>query len=795
MSDPRSPDDDRSPEPRDPGREDLEDAETSRTAPTDSSGAGEGAGAPQHEEAQDATEGSDTAQVTDLEHVAGAGAGPGAGAGAGAGAPGADGPQEDAGEDKARKLRREEAREAAEAERAAREQQAYEEALELARADAERMLAGPGLVTPDQPIPPVDLEAAWCARALSALHDVRRDLRGHRVGLAISGGGALGSFEAGALRFLYDHVGIDPVAICGNSAGALNAAKLAEGPHTDRRPIDEVERIWRSLRINSDMWEPEPWLVRLQASASWAAELREQVADAEGATSAVRVAVRVVGSLVRRPPETDGTIDAVKEAIRAKSLLSLSPVAELVERELDPERIKASGIALRMGTVSLEAGELRYVTEDGELHDRHDRPIGQPAVALARGVLASASIPMAFPPVPMNDEHYIDGGAREILPLEVLAHQIGAERVIAISASSASIKRAPSFADRNLIDILRRVSAEIGPNETLRKELNPPGGWDPHVRLIVPQFDVHDSMTIDPALIAISLDHGYMRAADVVLSLGDEAAELTEQITRLRISLRHLAGPIPTFFDTALGRDRRDRLEGRVTEGRSDEADPDVIDVDLADGDEEADEHRNGESVVRAARHRTATTVAKLVKVIGRDSADRDGEVDGDEHLAREDAAAGSRVAGEVGHEDAIEVDVEVTHLAGEGGSPVADVEIRNTEGAVEVVLVPRPDERPAAAPGQDELDVEVHAAADGEVGASSAVPDLEADQGPDAEADEARRADIARITEELRDLVQRRADLGLPLPQTLVAWLREPAAKEVQDDLHPVGGSALGGV
>ena len=448
------------------------------------------------------------------------------------------------------KLTREQAKELAEAERAELEANLQQEQLELARADAERLLAGPGLITPDPPLTPGDLESAWGARAQEAISALRHDLDGHRVGLAISGGGSLGSFEVGALRFLYDHTDIQPVAICGNSAGALNAAKLAEGRQPHHRAIDEAERLWRSLRINHDMWEPEPWLVRLQASASWANDLREQVSDSDGAAAMVRVAVKVAGSLVRRPPETDGTIEAIRESVRAKSLLSFDPIAALVSRELNPELVAASGIALRMGTVSLEAGELRYVTETGALHDRHDQPIGQDRVDLTSGVIASASIPMAFPPVEMNGEHYVDGGAREILPLELLVTHLGVDRVIAISAGSASIKRRESFADRNLLDILRRVSAEIAPNETLRKELNPPGGWNPDVRLVVPRFDVHDSMTIDPALIAISIDHGYMRSADVLLDLGEEAFDMADEITRIRIELRHLAGPVATLFDS-----------------------------------------------------------------------------------------------------------------------------------------------------------------------------------------------------------------------------------------------------
>jgi predicted acylesterase/phospholipase RssA len=427
---------------------------------------------------------------------------------------------------------------------------------ELAIEQAERHLDGPALVVPPDAPSPGELEATWDEHVLDALEVLRADLGGRRTGLAISGGGSLGSFEAGVLRFLYDHAAVAPVAVAGNSAGGLNAAKLAEGDRPDgTRAIDEVERIWRSLRITDDMWEPEPWLTRLQASASWASTWRGLLGDGSSSPNAVRMAVKVVGSLVRRPPETDGALDAVREALTAQSLLSLAPVSDLLQRELDPEAVQRSGIDLRVGAVSLESGELRYITETGAIHDRHDRPTDLEDVPLAAGVLASASIPLAFPPVRLGSEHYVDGGAREILPIEILVHHLEVERVIAISASSVGVEPMASFADRNLIDILRRVSAEIGPDETLRKELNPPGGWAETVRLVVPEFDVHDSMTIDPALIAISIDHGWLRAADLLLDLTDEAQLLTRELTEVRIELRRLDGALTTLFGgDALGR-------------------------------------------------------------------------------------------------------------------------------------------------------------------------------------------------------------------------------------------------
>ena len=421
--------------------------------------------------------------------------------------------------------------------------------LEAAIADAVALLSGPGLEPLEDPPSPEDLEASWSEDARKGLEIARKDLDGKRVGLAISGGGSLGSFEAGSIRFLYDHLHISPVAITGNSAGALNAAKLAHGdPDEGPRAVDEVERIWRSLRVNENMWEPEPWLDRLMASASWASAIREQTNGSSSAVSTVKVAVKVLNSIVRRPPETDGTVDAIKESLKAQSLLSLEPVADLVDRELDPEAIRASGIKLRVGTVSLESGELRYITETGELHDRDDDPVDLPPVELGEGILASASIPVVFPPVRLGEEHYVDGGAREILPLRILVEHLDVERTIAISAGAEAMARSRSFADRGMFDILRRVTTDIATNETLRKELSPPGGWPDDVRLIVPDIEVHDAMMIDPALIAVSFDYGWMHTADLVCGLDPKLANLTVEITRTRMALREAAGPLPSLF-------------------------------------------------------------------------------------------------------------------------------------------------------------------------------------------------------------------------------------------------------
>src|SRR3954471_1520107 len=386
--------------------------------------------------------------------------------------------------------------------------------------------------------------------------NLRRRMARRPVAFVMSGGGSQGSFEAGVLRFLYDDVGLRPSILVGSSVGAIIAAKLAEGDDDEagRRAIDEVEAIWRGLQTNADMWVIEPWLEKMRSQVTWASELRGR---AGGTTEQspeghqARLIFRMLGELVRNPPQAEGTVDALRAAFKARSLVSMAPIRDLVERELQPDRIAESGLTLRVGAVSLETGELRYVDGDGQLYARDGVPLDRPKVRVQDAVLASASIPVMYPPTELGGEYYVDGGVREILPLALAFNHLGAGHIFAVVASRPGVEVWHDRGDRGLFEIARRVSADIAPDETLRKEIDPPRGWGRRVTVIVPQVDVHDSLTIDPELIAAAIDYGYMRAADVILELDDEDS-LSAEIARARMRLRAAKGIVPGLLEAEL---------------------------------------------------------------------------------------------------------------------------------------------------------------------------------------------------------------------------------------------------
>ena len=79
--------------------------------------------------------------------------------------------------------------------------------------------------------------------------------------IVLSGGGAKGDFEVGAVRCIYDR-GIRPDIICGVSVGAINAVKLAEGenPGDPTQGLPGLEALWASLRRDGDMFVDADWL-------------------------------------------------------------------------------------------------------------------------------------------------------------------------------------------------------------------------------------------------------------------------------------------------------------------------------------------------------------------------------------------------------------------------------------------------------------------------------------------------------------------------------------------------------
>ncbi|MCM3660360.1 patatin-like phospholipase family protein [Georgenia satyanarayanai] len=440
------------------------------------------------------------------------------------------------------------------------------------------------------------------------------------VGLVLSGGGARASFQLGALRYLYDRVGICPSVITGTSAGSILAAVLAQSAEQDgqRAALAGLEELWRGMSDSSDMFEELPWFSRLRERGPVWAEALERRKRRQGALgrSFTRVAVlreeistaaeRVVRTAngegrqperseepehhppVEHPPvptqpsrltpggepaeeeaaSTDrhpadapvsgpgrflesidmlrtmgrasGDLETIVEgARRERSMYRPGPIVNhLVDPEVfRPDAVAASGVTLRVAVVGLESGELRYVTEDGTLVDRDNRPLGDGPVDLVEAIRASCAIPMVFPPVRLGQENYVDGGVRESLPADVAIRHLGVGTCYAVVAGPSGLRREESYDDRDMLGILMRTTTAIMTDEVQRDEVVRARAAGAVV--IEPEFDVHDTLTIEPGLVAIAMDYGYLRAAEAVLGASGEEQAITRELVLLRRRIWH----------------------------------------------------------------------------------------------------------------------------------------------------------------------------------------------------------------------------------------------------------------
>jgi predicted acylesterase/phospholipase RssA len=364
------------------------------------------------------------------------------------------------------------------------------------------------------------------------------------IGIVLSGGGAKGDFEIGALRAMYNR-GIRPAVLAGASVGSLNAVKLAEDPNSDA-PLTELEGIWLSLTNDSDMYVEDPNFAKIEQSTknflryNWF--LLGYDLYSIGMSGLVGV-IGAVGDGVKLGIDITNMIEGITAFLNggSKSLYLLDPIRQKLALRLDPGKIATSGAVLRMSTVSLESGLVRYIDQSGRFID--DGTL----VPLIDAAIASASIPAIFAPQKLGSENFIDGGVRDVLPIRA-ALDAGADQVYAVTASRAGVDGATSFDNKTILDIAERAAADIMPDQIQSYETNPPSQpWPDNVLFIQPDFTVHDAFTIDPGLIRINSFYGYMRAAEQVdfarsnnpddIVLHRKLVLLSTAITKLRFDI------------------------------------------------------------------------------------------------------------------------------------------------------------------------------------------------------------------------------------------------------------------
>lgn len=194
--------------------------------------------------------------------------------------------------------------------------------------------------------------------------------------IVLQGGGALGAYEYGVLKALYEtREGFTPVAVTGISIGAVTAAVLG-GSKGD--PIDALDRLWRDKLTVSAMM-PLPQLIDRSLAAL-------------GDPGMYRLDGRQLLQMMLPP-------------WNLTSIYDTGPLRETLAELVDVDKLNGEHPRVVVGATDVETAQIKFFDRTccGGLTFEH--------------VAASGSLPPGFPMTEIDGRHYWDGGLFSNTPL------------------------------------------------------------------------------------------------------------------------------------------------------------------------------------------------------------------------------------------------------------------------------------------------------------------------------------------------------------------------------------------
>jgi NTE family protein len=275
------------------------------------------------------------------------------------------------------------------------------------------------------------------------LHDIKKTSPRGSLGLVLSGGGARGAFQVGVYQRLLDdpRFAHGPSVLSGTSAGGINAALIAAG-----KSPREIMDFWHgiaadppvvaSARFFHDLvgslgsltvseffrWlsSPAPWRAFWQRS-------RNHFPPQRGSVLALFVEYLLTTRFE--------LVSKLLQGIREPFLADTTPLRARLVEAFGGERV-TTRLRLAINTVDAHTGKLvRFVNHATPFTRAPDYVIVD-AITVDM-VLASASIPLLFPPVEIGAHLLWDGGLLVNTPLApVIA--LGADEVVTVLVTEPS---------------------------------------------------------------------------------------------------------------------------------------------------------------------------------------------------------------------------------------------------------------------------------------------------------------------------------------------------------------------
>jgi len=231
-----------------------------------------------------------------------------------------------------------------------------------------------------------------------------------RFGIVLSGGGARGAYQAGSLRALYEicrDVGnLTPFeTLIGMSAGAINGAFLAAEIADLDYATDRLCLMWKQLHTR-DVVRTDPF-------------------------SLTKTGLKIAKQL---------SLGGLSGWLRSErlSLLNTTPLSKLLAERVRFGQIEKNvadgllhGFSVTATDYSTSLGVTFFTGAESIQTWKRVHRVGVRAKIGVDHIMASTSIPIFFPPWPIEDRFYGDGCLRNTAPISPAIH-LGANRLIVL---------------------------------------------------------------------------------------------------------------------------------------------------------------------------------------------------------------------------------------------------------------------------------------------------------------------------------------------------------------------------
>lgn len=222
-----------------------------------------------------------------------------------------------------------------------------------------------------------------------------------KVGLVLSGGGALGAYQVGMMRALYES-DIEVHAISGASIGALNGAIISSAS-TLKEGTERLEKLWNLLASDSPLAVNKSVYLRLLLGIGLRFNYASQLAP-------------IVNLLKHTAMAYTHWLKFLPTDFLSEGLFSDQPLTTLMEQYLDLNLMQ-QGIPFYVSVFKSQGGIadlLSCVSAELNLSDTpHSEFIhiqSLPAAEQKEVLLASAALPLLFKPKNVGGNLYSDGG-------------------------------------------------------------------------------------------------------------------------------------------------------------------------------------------------------------------------------------------------------------------------------------------------------------------------------------------------------------------------------------------------